>query len=71
MLNDATGAKYVMILATNRPPTDNKLFRQALQFALNRERIASSVLRRRSTLRATLWRNYASLRCDQRSSLLR
>ena len=34
IFNDATGAKYVMILATNRPPTDNKFFRQALQYAL-------------------------------------
>jgi peptide/nickel transport system substrate-binding protein len=44
LFNQTTGNKYVLSLQTKQAPTDNKVFRQALQYALDRPRIVDTVL---------------------------
>jgi peptide/nickel transport system substrate-binding protein len=44
ILNRNSGGYYEMQANTTLPPTDNKTFRQALQYAVDRQRIVDSVL---------------------------
>ncbi len=44
VFNNIAGDSYVVTFNTTQPPTDNKLLRQAMSFALDRQRIADSVL---------------------------
>ncbi len=44
LFNETTGNKYVLSLQTKQAPTDHKVFRQALQYALDRQRIVDTVL---------------------------
>jgi peptide/nickel transport system substrate-binding protein len=44
LINDKTGTSWVAILNCTRPPLDNKLVRQALNYALDRQRMAETVL---------------------------
>ena len=44
LLNPLTGGYQIMLANVNVPPTDNKLFRQALNYAIDRQRIVDSVL---------------------------
>jgi peptide/nickel transport system substrate-binding protein len=44
ILNMTSGATYCLVCNTTKGPTDNKLFRQALQYAVDRQRFASTVL---------------------------
>jgi peptide/nickel transport system substrate-binding protein len=43
LLNDHSGTSWIAFLNCARPPTDNKLVRQALNYALDRQRIADTV----------------------------
>jgi peptide/nickel transport system substrate-binding protein len=43
LANDRTGTSWVAYVNCARPPTDNKLVRQALNYALDRQRIADTV----------------------------
>jgi ABC-type transport system substrate-binding protein len=43
LINDLSGSRAEFALNTANPPLDNKLFRQALQYALDRQRIADTV----------------------------
>jgi peptide/nickel transport system substrate-binding protein len=45
ILDNVSGATYSLVSNTRRAPTDSKLFRQALQYAVDRQRFASTVLR--------------------------
>jgi peptide/nickel transport system substrate-binding protein len=44
VFNDIAGDSYVITFNTTKAPTDNKLLRQAMSYALDRQRIAESVL---------------------------
>ena len=44
VFNNIAGDSYVITFNTTQPPTNNKLLRQAMSFALDRQRIADSVL---------------------------
>jgi peptide/nickel transport system substrate-binding protein len=44
VLNHNSGALYVLQANTTQHPTSNKLFRQAIQYAIDRQRIADTVL---------------------------
>jgi peptide/nickel transport system substrate-binding protein len=44
VFNNIAGDSYVITFNTTQPPTDNKVLRQAMSFALDRQRIADSVL---------------------------
>jgi peptide/nickel transport system substrate-binding protein len=44
VLNNSSGALYVLQANTTVQPTSNKLFRQAIQYAIDRQRIADTVL---------------------------
>jgi peptide/nickel transport system substrate-binding protein len=44
LLNPLTGGYQIMLANVSVPPTDKKLFRQALNYALDRQRIVDSVL---------------------------
>jgi peptide/nickel transport system substrate-binding protein len=44
VFNNIAGDSYVITFNTTQPPTDNKLLRQAMSFALDRKRIADTVL---------------------------
>jgi peptide/nickel transport system substrate-binding protein len=44
VFNNIAGDSYVITFNTKQPPTDNKLLRQAMSYALDRKRIADSVL---------------------------
>jgi peptide/nickel transport system substrate-binding protein len=44
VFNNIAGDSYVVTFNTNQAPTNNKLLRQAMSFALDRQRIADSVL---------------------------
>jgi peptide/nickel transport system substrate-binding protein len=46
LINDRTGTSWVAYLNCARPPTDNKLVRQALNYALDRQRMADTVWHR-------------------------
>jgi peptide/nickel transport system substrate-binding protein len=43
LLNERTGSSWVVYLNCTRAPTDNKLVRQALNYALDRQRMADTV----------------------------
>jgi peptide/nickel transport system substrate-binding protein len=43
VVNDRTGTSWVAYLNCARPPADNKLVRQALNYALDRQRMANTV----------------------------
>ena len=43
LINQLSGSRAEFALNTKNPPLDNKVFRQALQYALDRQRIADSV----------------------------
>ena len=43
LINDLSGSRAEFALNTANPPLDNRLFRQALQYALDRQRIADTV----------------------------
>jgi peptide/nickel transport system substrate-binding protein len=44
VLNNIAGDSYVITFNTTQAPTDNKMLRQAMSYALDRQRIADSVL---------------------------
>ena len=44
VFNNIAGDSYVITFNTTQPPTNNKMLRQAMSFALDRQRIADSVL---------------------------
>jgi peptide/nickel transport system substrate-binding protein len=44
VFNNIAGDSYVITFNTTQPPTDNKMLRQAMSYALDRQRIADSVL---------------------------
>ena len=46
VFNNIAGDSYVITFNTNQPPTNNKLLRQAMSFALDRQRIADTVLQK-------------------------
>ena len=43
-VNDHTGAYYLVATNTTQPPADNKTFRQAMNYAIDRKRFVESVL---------------------------
>jgi peptide/nickel transport system substrate-binding protein len=45
VVNDRTGTSWAAYLNCARPPTDNKLVRQALNYAMDRQRMADTVWR--------------------------
>jgi peptide/nickel transport system substrate-binding protein len=54
-VNDRSGITGIMNMNTTVPPTNNKLFRQAIHYAIDRERYASTVLRKRGEARSLPW----------------
>lgn len=64
LINRQTGQVSTIAANTTLAPTDNKLVRQALSYALNRQRIADSVLQGTSEPRSLPWRT-TSLAFDQ------
>jgi ABC-type transport system substrate-binding protein len=61
VFNNIAGDSYVITFNTTQPPTDNKLPRQAMSFALDRQRIADSVLQNvgaPKNIPYAAWRDY-------------
>jgi peptide/nickel transport system substrate-binding protein len=54
-VNDRSGINGIMNMNTTVPPTNNKLFRQAIQYAINRDRYVQTVLRTRGEARSLPW----------------
>jgi peptide/nickel transport system substrate-binding protein len=54
-VNDRSGISGVMNMNTTVPPTDNKLFRQAIHYAVDRDRYVDTVLRGRGEARSLPW----------------
>jgi peptide/nickel transport system substrate-binding protein len=54
-VNDRSGITGIMNMNTTVPPTNNKLFRQAIHYAINRDRYVQTVLRSRGTARSLPW----------------
>jgi peptide/nickel transport system substrate-binding protein len=55
-INRQTGAVSTLAANTTVPPTDSKLVRQALNYALDRQRYATTVLRGTTNARSLPWR---------------
>jgi peptide/nickel transport system substrate-binding protein len=55
VVNDRGGAFYCITLNARRAPTDNKLVRQALSFAIDRQRIVDSVMQGLGQVRVLPW----------------
>jgi peptide/nickel transport system substrate-binding protein len=55
IVNERSGAFYCVILNARRAPTDNKLVRQALSFAIDRQRIVDSVMQGLGQVRVLPW----------------
>jgi peptide/nickel transport system substrate-binding protein len=81
MINRQTGAVSTLAANTTLPPTDNKLLRQALNYALDRKRYADTVLLGTADARSLPWRtvspayeaskeNYYNFDLDKAKSLL-
>ena len=54
-VNDKSGISGVMNMNSTVPPTNNKVFRQAIHFALDRDRYVQTVLRGRGEARSLPW----------------
>jgi peptide/nickel transport system substrate-binding protein len=54
-VNDKSGISGIMNMNTTIPPTNNKMFRQAIHFALDRDRYVQTVLRGRGEARSLPW----------------
>ena len=54
-VNDRSGITGIMNMNTSVPPTNNKLFRQAIHYAIDRERYVTTVLRKRGQARSLPW----------------
>jgi peptide/nickel transport system substrate-binding protein len=54
-VNDRSGITGIMNMNTSVPPTNNKLFRQAIHYAIDRERYVTTVLRKRGEARSLPW----------------
>jgi peptide/nickel transport system substrate-binding protein len=54
-VNVRSGITGIMNLNTTVPPTNNKLFRQAIHYAINRDRYVQTVLRSRGEARSLPW----------------
>jgi peptide/nickel transport system substrate-binding protein len=55
--NDKSGITGIMNINTTVPPTNNKLFRQAIHYAIDRNRYVSTILRNRGQARSLPWTN--------------
>ena len=58
-VNDKSGITGIMNMNTTVPPTNNKLFRQAIHYAINRERYVTTVLRKHGEARSLPWTSTA------------
>jgi peptide/nickel transport system substrate-binding protein len=54
-VNDRSGITGIMNMNTTVPPTSNKLFRQAIHYAIDRDRYVNTVLRKRGEARSLPW----------------
>ena len=54
-VNDKSGITGIMNMNTTVPPTNNKLFRQAIHYAIDRDRYVNTVLRKRGEARSLPW----------------
>jgi len=54
-VNDRSGITGIMNMNTTVPPTSNKLFRQAIHYAIDRDRYVTTVLRKRGEARSLPW----------------
>jgi peptide/nickel transport system substrate-binding protein len=56
-VNEQGGIIYLMSLNTTMSPTDNKLVRQALDFAIDRKRFVDTILRGQGTVTSLPWKS--------------
>jgi peptide/nickel transport system substrate-binding protein len=67
-VNEQGGIVYLMSLNTTTPPTNNKMIRQALDFAIDRKRFVDTILQGQGTVTSLPWKSLSEAYDAQKAS---